>query len=174
MTEMNLLMKKLKDSRSKKVIFISHCILNINTRYFGGAFRSDSIHEIIELIQKKEIGLIQMSCPEQKAWGGLLKPYMWMGFGIKKTILYYFRFIFLPLFKFYTGLVYNKLANEVVNNIMDYIKSGFHVVGIIGVDGSPSCGILKTLDLKKSFNYFANQTMNDLNRKKFNQALYNT
>jgi hypothetical protein len=34
-----LLLERLKDERSKRVIFVSHCWLNENTRYLGGAFR---------------------------------------------------------------------------------------------------------------------------------------
>ena len=66
---LKLLEKKLKDERSKKVIFVAHCILNENTRYLGGAFRKGCIDEIVDEIQRQGIGIVQMKCPEQKATG---------------------------------------------------------------------------------------------------------
>ena len=31
---------------------------------------------------------------------------------------------------------------------MDYIRSGFAVVGIVGIDGSPTCGVHQTIDVR--------------------------
>ena len=48
-TKLKVLTEKLKDERSKKILFVSHCILNENTRYLGGAFypgiNSDALAE---------------------------------------------------------------------------------------------------------------------------------
>ena len=68
--------RSLKDSRSGKVIFLSHCILNENTRYLGGACRGGVIREIVEQCLDKDIGIVQMPCPEQIAWGGVTKRLM--------------------------------------------------------------------------------------------------
>ena len=35
---LQVLLERLDDERSKKVVFISHCLLNENVRYLGGAF----------------------------------------------------------------------------------------------------------------------------------------
>jgi len=40
MNKVQSLQRSLKDSRNGKVIFLSHCILNENTRYLGGACRA--------------------------------------------------------------------------------------------------------------------------------------
>jgi hypothetical protein len=42
------------------------------------------------------------------------------------------------------------LARQVVDQVVDYLSSGFTVVDIVGVDGSPSCGVWQTLDIKQS------------------------
>jgi hypothetical protein len=42
---------------------------------------------------------------------------------------------------------YRPLARAVVRDIQDYVDSGFEVVGVVGVAGSPSCGVRRTLDL---------------------------
>lgn len=168
--KLKLLTEKLKDERSKKVIFVAHCILNENTRYLGGAFRKGCIDEIIDEIQNQGIGLVQMKCPEQKAWGGVLKKYMWQPTGSKNTLLYKLKGGLLPFFIWNTKRIYRKIAKEVVAEIKDYTESGFEVVGIIGVAGSPSCGVSTTLDIKKSVEFLANTDIDDLDRKKMNES----
>jgi hypothetical protein len=38
----------------------------------------------------------------------------------------------------------------VVRDLEDYLESGFEVVGVVGVAGSPSCGVNTTLDLGRA------------------------
>jgi hypothetical protein len=38
----------------------------------------------------------------------------------------------------------------VVRDLKDYLESGFEVVGVVGVAGSPSCGVDTTLDLGRA------------------------
>jgi hypothetical protein len=47
----------------------------------------------------------------------------------------------------WTSFVYRRLVHQVADDICDYIQSGFHVVEIVGVGGSPSCGVHSTLDM---------------------------
>jgi predicted secreted protein len=167
--KIKILIEKLKDERGKKVIFIAHCILNENTRYLGGAFRKGCIDEIVDELQKQGIGIVQLPCPEQKAWGGILKKYMWYPIGLKNTHLYRVKSLFLPFFIWNTKRIYRKIAKEVVTEIEDYINSGFEVVGIIGIGGSPSCGVNITLDIKRSFEFLAKTNIENLDRNKMNE-----
>ena len=111
-SQLKKLSTKLKDERSKKVIFVAHCILNENTRYFGGAFNKCFNNKIINEMHKRGYGIVQMQCPEQKAWGGVLKKYIWLSLGSKKTILYKFKNIILPIFLLYTKKVTKKLLKR--------------------------------------------------------------
>ncbi len=165
---MKILTEKLRDDRSKKVIFVAHCILNENTRYLGGAFKKGCIDEIVDEIQRHGIGIVQMKCPEQMAWGGVLKKYMWRPVGSKNTFFYKFKAVILPLFMWNTKSIYRKIAGEVSNEIQDYLESGFEVVGIIGIGGSPSCGVNTTLDMKKSAELLANASVDEISREKIN------
>jgi len=122
-------------------MFLSHCLLNENTRYLGGACRKASINELIDYLQEQGIGIVQMQCPEQKTWGGVLKKEMLQGYGINGTWLSNFRKPYLKYFIWKTRLSYRKLAKSVVSEIKDYIDSGFEIKGIIGIKGSPSCGL---------------------------------
>jgi predicted secreted protein len=150
-----MLQQRLKDSRSLRVVFLSHCILNENTRYLGGACRGGCVREIVQQCLDNDWGIVQMPCPEQHAWGGVTKRLLLIPYGAKDTLVYRFRSLLLPLFVRYTNLVYRRLARAVADQINDYLLSGFTVIGIIGIDGSPSCGVGKTLSLQKSFDLTA-------------------
>lgn len=172
--KLELLTQKLKDARSKKVIFVSHCILNENVRYLGGAFRKNGINEIIDELQKQGIGIVQMKCPEQSAWGGVLKRYVLFAYGLKNSMptAYALRKPFISIFIWHTKRRYSKLAKEVASEIDDYIDSGFEVIGILGIDGSPSCGVNRALDFEKSFEYIASVDVEKLERNKMNAYLF--
>ena len=61
-TRVEELRASLRDERSGEVVFVSHCLLNQNTRYLGGAFRP--------------------RCPpEQRVWGGVLKRLLLPAYG---------------------------------------------------------------------------------------------
>lgn len=134
---------------------MSHCILNENTRYFGGACRGGCVRELIEPCFARDFGVVQMPCPEQRAWGGVTKRMLLTAYGAQGTLLYRFRRILLPLFLLYTRLIYRRLARETAHQIEDYLVSGFSVIAVVGIDGSPSCGVMQTLDFRRSFDLTA-------------------
>jgi hypothetical protein len=53
----------------------------------------------------------------------------------------------------YTRLVYRRLARQTACRVADYRDSGLDVVGIVGVDGSPSCGVTRTMDLSRALDH---------------------
>jgi uncharacterized protein YbbK (DUF523 family) len=164
-----LLLERLKDERGKRVIFVSHCLLNENTRYLGGAFRRGCVDELLDVFQQEGLGIYQMHCPEQRAWGGVLKRYFMPIYGSRGTLLYRLRAILLPLFLWYTRWRYRRLAKEVVRDIQDYGRSGFEVEGIVGVGGSPSCGVWSRLDLRRSLEIVAGCPLARLDRRVMNE-----
>lgn len=166
-----LLLERLKDERSKRVIFVSHCLLNENTRYLGGAFRRGCLDELVDGFQQQGLGICQMHCPEQRAWGGALKRYLLPLYGSQGTLLYRLRHVLLPLFLCYTKWIYRHLAKEVVRDIEDDIRSGFEVVGIVGVGDSPSCGVRNTLDLRRSLEVVAACPLARLDRRVMNEEV---
>jgi hypothetical protein len=70
------LSRMLADRRGRRVIFLSHCLLNENVRYLGGASRSGPVDELVDAVQSAGCGFCQMLCPEQLAWGGVLKRHL--------------------------------------------------------------------------------------------------
>jgi uncharacterized protein YbbK (DUF523 family) len=150
-----LLADRLRDERSRRVAFVSHCLLNENTRYLGGAFKAGAVPEVVTGLLEAGIGISQMPCPEQRAWGGVPKRLLLRAHGIKGSPLYPLRRPLLRLFVAYTRLAYARLARGVAREIADYQRSGYTVVGVIGVGSSPSCGVTYTLDMRRSLEVIA-------------------
>ena len=112
----------LSDKRERRVIFISHCWLNINTRFPEGcAFKGANV-PLIQTLLDAGLGIIQMPCPEYECLGLEKWDY---GVVVKEELRACFR----------------KQAEIVLNQIIDYRKMGFNIVGIMGMDPSPSCGV---------------------------------
>ena len=164
-----VLTERLEDARGKRVAFVSHCLLNENVRYLGGAFRPGGVAEVADELISRGVGICQMPCPEQHAWGGVLKRRMLRAYGAQGTALYRFRRPLLRLFILYTRYVYWRLARQVAHQIADYERSGLTVVGIVGVGASPSCGIGTTLDLRRSFEVIARTSPETVDRKTINR-----
>lgn len=141
---------RLHDSRSTHVIFLSHCLLNTNTRYLGGATRPGVVLEVIQPCIDHGLGLVQLPCPEQHAWGGVLKHHLLRFYGASDTPLVRLRRLLLPLLLAYTRRVYRRLARDVAAQMQDYVRAGYTIRGIVGLDGSPSCGVLQRLEIDRA------------------------
>lgn len=113
----------LYDKRKQKVIFISNCWLNDNMRYPGGAAHSGGDTSLIKFLLDNGCGIIQMPCPEYNCLGGLEKEKYGIKIGEEAV------------------KCYRKTADQVVNQIKEYKKYGYNVVGILGMNPSPSCGV---------------------------------
>ena len=168
MDKISQLQRSLRDARGMKVVFLSHCILNENTRYLGGACSPASVKSIVDECITKGLGMVQLPCPEQRAWGGVVKRLLLKAHGAEDSFLYRFRAIVVPAFVWYSKWIYRRLAHQVAGEVEDYVKSGFIVAGIVAIDGSPSCGLNVTLDLRTSFERtarmdLANATIDTMN-----------
>jgi len=150
MADASVWLDRLADERSRKVVFLSHCLLNENTRYPGGACRAGCVEEVVRVCLERRVGIVQMPCPEEFAWGGVLKRRLLAFFGGQGTFGFWLGKLLLPALLWYTRRVTRKLARQVAGQIADYLASGFAVVGVVGVDGSPSCGVDRTLDVGRS------------------------
>jgi len=112
----------LSDKRARRVIFISHCWLNINTRFpEGSAFEGANV-PLIKTLLDSGLGIIQMPCPEYECLG-LEK---WQYGELKGDDL---------------RSCFRKHAQVVVDQIKDYRALGFEIVGVLGMNPSPSCGV---------------------------------
>jgi|YNPNPStandDraft_1061719.scaffolds.fasta_scaffold95938_2 predicted secreted protein len=111
--------------KSRKVIFISHCILNQNVRPEGAERAPGVIKDILQLISEYDIGIVQIPCPQIEAGNKLDRKQR------DKAS--------------YDTKSYRALCRETAKKILDlvdvYLKEGYSVVGIIGVEHSPICAV---------------------------------
>jgi uncharacterized protein YbbK (DUF523 family) len=148
-------LEALPDARGRQVMLVSHCLLNQNTRYAGGATRAGAVTELVSELVAAGYGIHQLPCPERFAWGGVLKPHSLWLYHSKGGPLYPLRGVLLRVFVWWTRLVYWNLARQVVRDVADYQRSGITVAGIVGIGTSPSCGVTTTVDLRASLDILA-------------------
>ncbi len=164
-----MLFNQLRDARSRRVVLVSHCLLNENTRYAGGATRPGAVAEIVEELVDAGYGIHQLPCPERLAWGGVLKRHSLRLYHSKGGLLYPMRGGLLRAFIWWTKVVYRHLARQVVGDVVDYERSGIAVAGFIGIGTSPSCGVTTTLDLRASMEVVATCPAAALTREVMNE-----
>jgi predicted secreted protein len=133
------------DARGREVVFLSHCLLNANTRYLGGAGYPGPAPQVVAACLARGVGIVQLPCPEAHAWGGIEKRRLLAFFGAEGTWRFRLRRVLLPLALAYTRWVYRRLARAVAREVAGYQRGGYTVRAIVGVDGSPSCGVGVTL-----------------------------
>jgi uncharacterized protein YbbK (DUF523 family) len=141
------LQRQLADDRGRRVVLLSHCVLNQNVRYLGGASRAAGFRETVDDYLDRGVGVHQMPCPEVRAWGGVHKPGMLVAYGAGGTLRAPVARLLLGPFVWFTRLRYARLARAAVRDVEGYRRGGVEVVGVVGVTGSPSCGVSTTLDL---------------------------
>lgn len=135
------------DSRSKKLILVAHCILNQNSISDGTAEYPGSIKEVVNLLLESQIGILQMPCPELYCLGldrGNIH-------GGKQPVLIENSRIRRELSKPATKPNVKKLVDQMIFQIEEYLKHEFKILGIIGIDRSPSCGVNTTSIDNKEF-----------------------
>lgn len=115
------------DARAGKIIFVSHCTLNQNAKVRGIAKFPAAIKPLVDLLLGNDIAIFQMRCPEMEYFGsmrwGQVKPQYAT-----------------PMFRKHC----RELANEVLDQVEDYRRGGYDVLGFVMMDGSPVCGLNRT------------------------------
>ncbi len=131
---------KFNDARSKKVVVLAHCLLNQNSISDGTADLPSQFEEIIQFLMSRRVGLIQLPCPEFLCLGlnrgderGAERPLLEENTRIRE-LMGEARHVH----------VLRERANDLVQQIREYQSHGFEVLGVIGVDRSPSCGVATT------------------------------
>ena len=125
------------DGRSKKVVFIAHCFLNQNSISDGTAVYPSAFKSLIDYFLNADIGIVQMPCPELFCLGldrgdlhGADRPVVVENTRIRSEMKS----------KIHNTELIN-LAGYVVQQILEYKKNGFEIIGIIGANRSPTCGV---------------------------------
>ncbi|MGI6080906.1 MAG: CD3072 family TudS-related putative desulfidase [Candidatus Avilachnospira sp.] len=115
----------------KKILFVSHCILNTASKVV--LYNKDEIEAEEELRLKflnkaisEGIQIIQLPCPEFTLYG----PRRW-GHTSNQFDNTFFR------------KHCKKILTPIIDQLKEYLANEdfFEVLGIVGIDGSPSCGV---------------------------------
>lgn len=110
--------------RSKKMVVLSHCILNVNAKVEGFDPYPSMMKEVLDLLHQKGYGILQLPCPETSLYGmsrwGMVKEQLSHSYG-KEAM--------------------RKLLKPTIHQIETYLDNGYHIPLVIGIDGSPSCGV---------------------------------
>ena len=133
------------DGRSKKVIFLAHCLLNQNAISDGTAVCPAAFGELIQLLLDREVGIVQMPCPELCCLGldrgdvhGADRPVVEENTRIRRAME-----------KDGPRQKREALADLVAEQVQEYHKHGFQVLGIVGANRSPNCGVETTSDFDR-------------------------
>lgn len=129
-----------QDARSRQVVFVSHCMLNQNAISDGTADFPAANREIVSLLLEENVGIVQLPCPELLCLGldrGDVR-------GGERPVLAENTRIRAALQSPEAAEHLRRLSKQVVYQIEEYRKNGFTVVGIIGINRSPSCGVETT------------------------------
>lgn len=130
------------DGRSKKVVLIAHCLLNQNAISDGTAVFPAAFREVIRTLLDGEVGIVQLPCPELCCLGldrgnadGAASPVVVENTRIRNEMQ-----------KADAHRTLMALVDYVMHQILEYDKHGFAVLGIIGANRSPNCGVETTSD----------------------------
>lgn len=110
--------------RNKRIVLMSHCLLNVNAKVQGLATYRGALQEALDFIQETGAGVVQLPCPEMtycglRRWGQTVEQY--------DT-------------PFYQGHC-EAISQDISRQVNEYLRNGYTVIGVIGLDGSPSCGV---------------------------------
>lgn len=112
-----------RSKNMKNIILLSHCLLNPHSQVRAEKER-ESMEPLLTWLTKNKIGIIQMACPETEVcglrrWGHVREQF--------------------------DNINYRKACRSMVSQkadeVSEYINNGCRLLAVVGIDGSPSCGI---------------------------------
>jgi len=117
-----------KLDKVKKVILLCHCVINEKSKVKKVDINPPGdIKEFINLLVDNEIGILQLPCPEMICYG--LKRW---GHVKEQFDTPHYRNLCRELFQPY------------LEQIKDYLANNYEIIGLVGIEGSPTCGVYKT------------------------------
>jgi predicted secreted protein len=132
--------KLFRDKRSKRVIFVSHCILNQNAMIYGLASYPGVFREVVDTFVGSDCSIVQLECPELMVLGLDRKVdiHTTRTTGSEDTRVR-------VLMDTRSGRSScRKMAEKAVCLIEQYLQNGFTVAGVLGINASPTCGVETT------------------------------
>ena len=116
----------MSDSRSRKIAFLAHCLLNQNAKVAGLATHPGVFAPLMPLLLHAGVGIVQLPCPE------------FLHLGPSRPVG-------TDTFEQYDTPEYRTTCSEIARRaaaeISSYHDAGYRVLCVVGVEGSPSCSV---------------------------------
>lgn len=125
------------DHRSRKILLLAHCLLNQNAKLDRCAHHPGVFTELMALILRSGVGVLQLPCPEL-LYLGLDRQ---TDRAQNQTIAAEDTRIAQRMQAGPGRALCMELVQPVLFQIQQYQKEGFQVVGLVGINGSPTCGV---------------------------------
>jgi predicted secreted protein len=116
------------DCRAGKVVLVPHCALNQNARLAKCAESPVAVVPLIAGLLDREIGVAQMPCPERELLG-LDREHVNIRSALESR----------PARE-----ALRRMAAALAGQVEDYRACGVAVLGVLGKNGSPACGVEQT------------------------------
>lgn len=126
-----------RDGRSQKVAFLAHCLLNQNAISDGTAVRPAGFPEMVSYLLEHGVGIVQLPCPELLCLG-LDRGYPQ---GAERPVVVENTRIRRAMAQAEPSRRLARLVADTMAQLLEYRRYGFQVVGILGANRSPCCGV---------------------------------
>ena len=135
-------MQMFADGRSRKVVFLAHCLLNQNAISDGTAVYPAAFRELVQFFLEHQVGIVQLPCPELCCLGldrgnrlGAQSPVTEENTRIRAAMQ-------APA----PSRMLEDLVESVMHQVLEYHRYGFRIVAFLGANRSPNCGVETTSD----------------------------
>ena len=113
--------------RGRKILVVVHCILNVNAKVYPLARVKGAHTELLREYLDAGVGLIQLPCPEltylgANRWGMTREQYDHANFRAHCE----------------------SILKAPIQEVEALMRGGCQVLGVMGMDGSPNCGVHRT------------------------------
>jgi predicted secreted protein len=110
--------------RSRRVVVVAHCHLNVNTKVRGLAGYPGVRADVVAPLLAEGVGIVQLPCPEatflgMKRWGMTVEQYD------------------TPAYRRHC----RRILRPVIDTLVALAEDGCAIESVLGVEGSPSCGV---------------------------------
>jgi predicted secreted protein len=113
--------------RSKRLVLLSHCILNQNAVVEPLARRPGALEGIVDICLQAGVGLLQLPCPELIERGPTRPQAEREDYDTAEH-----------------HALCRRILAPIVEQVRSYQEAGYELVGLIGIGRSPSCGVRST------------------------------
>jgi predicted secreted protein len=113
--------------RSRRILIVCHCLLNANAKIYPLAVTGGVYKDVLAPYIENGTGLLQLPCPELSYLGA-------NRWGMTKEQYDH------PNFRSHCREILKTAADQAEA----FIQAGYEITGVMGMDGSPNCGVNRT------------------------------